>query len=276
MPQRPPDSWPKWRRTLYEIIFEAETPAGKAFDVSLIVAILLSVVVVSLDTVEPVHARWSRLLLGLEWGFTLLFSAEYILRLVTAPRPLGYARSFFGVVDLLAVLPTYFGLLFPPGRYLVVVRALRVLRIFRILKLMEYVGEAAVLGRALRASRYKITVFVFAVLTLVLIIGAMMYLVEGPAHGFTSIPRGAYWGIVTLTTVGYGDIAPQTTLGQALASVVMIMGYGIIAVPTGIVTVELGRAAGAGAVCRECGATDHGQDARFCRRCGARVEPTSR
>ena len=275
-----PDHTAPWRKKLHDVIFLADTPAGKTFDVVLIVAIVLSVIVVMLDTVESYSTRYGEILLTLEWIFTGLFTVEYVLRLLTAPSARRYAGSFFGLVDLFAVLPSYLSLLFPPGRFLLVVRGLRVLRVFRVLKLVEYVGEAAVLGRALRASRVKITVFLVSVLTVVLIVGAAMYLVEGPESGFTSIPRAAYWAIVTLTTVGYGDIAPQSSVGQALASLVMILGYGIIAVPTGIVTVELGRAAerrpsptaaaaaGSGPECRKCGMENHLPDSRFCRGCG--------
>ncbi len=267
----------EWRDYLHRIIFEADTPAGKTFDVVLIWAIVLSVVVVSLDTVESYHDRFGDLFYALEWFFTALFTVEYVLRLLTAPHAGRYARSFFGIVDLLAVLPSYVGLLVPGSQYLMVVRGLRVIRVFRVLKLMEYVGEANVLRRALRASRYKITVFILTVLVIVLFVGALMYLIEGPEHGFTSIPRAAYWGIVTLTTVGYGDIAPETPLGQALAAMVMIMGYGIIAVPTGIVTVELNRAATALANqlrCPGCGSGDHPMDASYCRLCGEALKQT--
>lgn len=282
MPERLPEDAAPWRKKLHDIIFLADTPAGKTFDVVLIVAIVLSVIVVMLDTVQAYSDRYGHILIVLEWGFTILFTVEYVLRLLTAPSAARYAGSFFGLVDLFSVLPSYLSLLFPAGRFLLVVRGLRVLRVFRVLKLMEYVGEAAVLGQALRASRVKITVFLFSVLTIVLIVGAAMYLVEGPPNGFTSIPRAAYWAIVTLTTVGYGDIAPQTALGQAMASLVMILGYGIIAVPTGIVTVELGRAAGAtrgisgagvgGERCQECGIGDHPPDSRFCRGCGTSLQ----
>ena len=263
-----------WRDRLRRIIFEADTPAGKTFDVVLIWAIILSVLVVSLDTVEAYHNRFGDIFYGIEWFFTLIFTVEYALRLLTAPSAGRYSRSFFGVVDLLAVLPSYVGLLLPGSQYLMVVRGLRVIRVFRVLKLMEYVGEANVLRRALRASRYKITVFILTVLVIVLFVGALMYLIEGPEHGFTSIPRAAYWGIVTLTTVGYGDIAPETPLGQALAAMVMIMGYGIIAVPTGIVTVELNRAAmghTARVECPGCGSAEHAMDASYCRLCGGEL-----
>jgi len=260
-----------WRNSLYVVIFGHTTPAGRAFDVALIVVILASVLAVMLDSVSAIQQRVGPLLYAAEWGFTILFTIEYFLRLACNPRPLRYARSFFGIIDLLAILPTYLGFFFPGSRYLVVIRVLRVLRVFRILKLVEYIGEADHLIKALRSSRRKVTVFLLTVLTLVVILGSLMYLVEGPAHGIDSIPRGVYWAIVTLTTVGYGDISPATTLGQALASVVMIMGYAIIAVPTGIITVELGRAQQRRVVaqtCSLCGWHEHDDNARYCKLCG--------
>ena len=262
------------RQRAYQIIFGHETAAGRAFDVALILSIIASVMVVMLESVQAVRAEHGGLLRVLEWGFTILFTIEYLLRLWCSPKPVRYARSFFGVVDLLAILPTYLSLIFPGGQALLSVRALRLLRVFRILKLAHHVSEAGVLMRALRQSRDKITVFIAAVLTLVVVLGSMMYLIEGGANGFTSIPRSVYWAIVTLTTVGYGDIAPQTNLGQALAAVVMIMGYAIIAVPMGIVTVELGnvaRRARAERSCPQCGLADHDADAWHCKKCGARL-----
>ncbi len=263
-----------WKARTFHVIFGHDTAAGKTFDVLLILAILLSVAVVMLDTVAALD-DYHPLFLGAEWIFTVLFTAEYALRLLSVRRPAGYALSFFGVVDLLAVLPTYLSLLVPGGQYLIVIRILRVLRVFRVLKLARYVGEARTLGLALRASRYKITVFLFTVLTIVVVVGSFMYLIEGPDHGFSSIPQGVYWAIVTLTTVGYGDIAPETPLGQTLAALVMIMGYGIIAVPTGIVTVELANQAQRKPSfqrCAGCGTSDHDSDASYCRRCGAGLE----
>ena len=261
-----------WRAHLHEVIFEADTPLGKAFDVLLIVSILASVTAVMLDSVVSVRAQHGSLLYGIEWFFTLLFSVEYGLRLLSVGRPLKYATSFYGVVDLLAIVPTYLSLLLPGGQYLLVIRILRILRIFRILKLVTYLSEARLLMQALRASGRKIAVFLYTVLTLVVIFGALMYVIEGEAHGFTSIPRSIYWSIVTLTTVGYGDISPQTNLGQMLASVVMIFGYAIIAVPTGIVTVEMSQAFGrkvSTQACPECSAEGHDSDARHCKYCGA-------
>ena len=230
------------RARLHEVIFASDTSAGRLFDLVLIWLILLSVATVILESVRHVREQYGELLYALEWLFTLLFTVEYILRLISVRHPLRYARSFFGVVDLLAIIPTYLSLLVPGSQYLLVIRILRLLRIFRLLKLSEYVTEADTLRRALRASRRKISVFLSAVLLLVVIIGALMYVIEGEEHGFTSIPISVYWAIVTLTTVGYGDLSPRTSLGQILASIVMIIGYGIIAVPTGIVSVELAQA----------------------------------
>ncbi len=265
---------PAWRVRLHEVIFEADTAAGRAFDVLLLCCIVLSVLAVLLESVATVHERYAWLLRAAEWSFTILFTVEYVLRLVSVGRPLRYAISFFGVVDLLAIVPTYLSVLLPGAQTLLVIRALRLLRVFRVLKLVRFVEEARVLGQALRASRHKITVFLGTVLTLVLIVGTLMYLIEGEANGFDSIPRGIYWAIVTLTTVGYGDIAPTTVLGQMLASVVMILGYSIIAVPTGIVTVELAKAT-QGQVstqaCPQCSAEGHDVDAKHCKYCGARL-----
>ncbi len=261
-----------FRQRLRIIIFEADTPAGKAFDVALIAVILLSVVVVMLDSVNRFHMRLDALFTLLEWIFTILFTIEYLARLYCVERPLKYATSFFGVVDLLAILPTYVSLIFPGSHYLAVIRVLRVLRIFRVLKLVQYLGEARLLMQALRASRRKITVFLFTVLTLVVILGSMMYIIEGEENGFTSIPRSIYWAIVTLTTVGYGDISPRTPLGQALSSLVMILGYSIIAVPTGIVTVEVARADKQTRKCPGCGASGHDADARYCKYCGTQLD----
>jgi len=269
-PQEPPRSSP-WRYRAYQVIFRHDSGAGKAFDIILIAAILASVGVVMLDSVAAVSATYHGRFLRAEWIFTILFTIEYGFRLASVRRPAGYALSFFGLVDLLAILPSYVSLLLPGGQYLIVIRILRVLRVFRVLKLAQYVGEARTLALALRASRYKITVFLFTVLTIVVVVGSLMFLVEGPAHGFTSIPRGVYWAIVTLTTVGYGDIAPATPVGQALAAIVMVMGYGIIAVPTGIVTVELAHQRDklpSGRFCPGCGLNRHETDARFCRSCG--------
>ena len=264
-----------WQRKLHKVIFEAETPAGKAFDLVLFGLILLSVASVLLESVAEIGDTYGAWLRGLEWAITILFSIEYAFRLICVGRPLRYALSFYGLVDLAAILPTYLSLIIGGAHSLAVVRALRFLRVFRILKLGHFVSEASTLGRALRASRRKILVFLGTVATLVLIIGALMYLIEGEENGFTSIPLSIYWAVVTLTTVGYGDIAPQTVLGKTLASIVMIIGYGIIAVPTGIVTVELGRLGVPKEVstqaCPECGELGHDPDAVHCKYCGAEI-----
>ena len=268
---RPPEN--NWRNTLYVIIFEAESPAGKLFDEILILAILLSIIVVMLDSVSSIAVRYGDLFYTLEWIFTILFTVEYFLRLICVGRPSRYATSFFGIIDLLAILPTYLSLMLPGSQYLLVIRSLRLLRVFRVLKLAQYIGEADLLIRALRASRRKITLFLFTVLTLVVILGSLMYVIEGAESGFTSIPRSIYWAIITLTTVGYGDIVPETNLGQALASVIMIIGYSIIAVPTGIVTSEITYASrySKGRVCQNCSFEGHDIDAKFCKRCGAKL-----
>jgi len=258
------------RHRTHEIIFEADTRAGKVFDVALIICILASVIAVMLDSIEPIRMRYGRELNVLEWIFTILFTIEYILRLATVTRPLAYARSFFGIVDLLAVLPTYVGLLAPGTEFLVVIRILRVLRVFRVLKLVQYVGEANVLLQALRLSGRKIIVFLFVVVTLVIISGSMMYIIEGSDNGFTSIPKSIYWAIVTMTTVGYGDLSPQTPIGQTVAAIIMIIGFSIIAVPTGIVAAEMGRVEAhvSTQACPACSAEGHAVDAKFCKHCG--------
>jgi voltage-gated potassium channel len=255
-----------WRR----VIFDHDTPAGNRFDVLLIIAILGSVGVVMLDSISTLSPAAHRVLFVFEWVFTILFTIEYAARLWCAADRLRYARSFYGLVDLFATLPTYLSLLFPEGRFLALVRILRVLRVFRILKLTTYVSEATVLARALSASRHKITVFLFTVITAVSVVGSLMFLIEGPEHGFTSIPTSMYWAIISLTTVGYGDLVPVTALGRALASVLVIMGYGIIAVPTGIVTLELQRAARMprAVTCSRCGRDGHDEDAKYCKECG--------
>ena len=268
---RPPLDASPGQHHAYTVIFGHDTRGGRLFDVLLIIAILASVLVIMLESVASVRAEYGGALRGAEWFFTVLFTVEYVTRLWCVGRPLTYAKSFLGLIDLLAVLPTYVSVLVPGGQVLTVVRILRVLRVFRILKLAHYVGEAGILVRALRASQHKITVFVLMIVSITVIVGSLMYLIEGPGNGFTSIPRGVYWGVVTLTTVGFGDIIPQTPWGQALASVVMIMGYGIIAVPTGIVTAELVYSARsqAGPECPDCGQRGHDADAQHCKSCGA-------
>jgi voltage-gated potassium channel len=270
----PPAEWPAWRARIYVVIFGHETAAGKAFDVVLIASIFVSVIAVMLDSVGSIHMAYGRELVVLEWCFTILFTVEYGLRLVSAPRPFRYARSFFGVVDLSSILPTYMSLILPGSQYFQVIRVLRVLRVFRVLKLVAYIGEADVLLVAIRNSRRKLSIFIAAVLALAVILGTAMYLVEGRTHGFTSIPQSIYWTIVTITTVGYGDIAPETPLGKSLASIIMLLGYAIVAVPTGIVTMELARGKPRPAPsCPGCGAAEHDDDALFCKRCSVRLQP---
>jgi len=271
IPEAPPDG--SRRARLHQIIFEADTFAGRAFDVGLIALIVISVVTVSVESLRGLSQQTQLTLVVVEWVLTAIFTLEFVLRLVAVKRPLAYATSFFGVVDLLAIMPTWIGLLVPGAQALLVVRVLRLLRIFRILKLARFLSEAQTLTRALRASSRKIIVFLLSVATIVVIVGALMFVVEGPANGFTSIPVSMYWAIVTLTTVGYGDIAPRTPLGQTLASFVMILGYGIIAVPTGIVTSELALGNLQHGVstqsCPSCSLGGHDVDAKFCRVCGA-------
>ncbi len=267
------DSNSRWRQRLHEVIFEADTAGGKAFDLTLIVCIALSIIVVMLDSIQDLHDRYGSLLYVAEWVFTLLFTAEYVLRLLSVGRPLRYALSFYGIVDFLSIVPTYLSIFIPGTQYLLVIRSLRVLRIFRIFKLSQYVGEARQLTRALHSSRRKIMIFYFTVIHIVVIVGAMMYLIEGRENGFTSIPRSIYWAIVTITTVGYGDIAPQTNVGQAVAAFLMITGYAILAVPTGIVTAEWAMQNQQRIIstqsCPQCSSEGHDADAKFCKHCGA-------
>ncbi len=266
------NTWKHLKNKFHEVIFEADTPAGKLFDIALIIAILLSVGAVMLDSIKSINDQYGSLLHIAEWIFTILFTIEYALRLLSIGRPMKYAKSFFGVIDLLAFLPTYLSVLIPGSQLFLVIRVLRVLRIFRVLKLLPYLIEAQSLMKALAASRRKITVFLFTVLLAVIIMGSFMYIIEGEENGFTSIPLSIYWSIVTLTTVGYGDLSPQTPLGQMLASVIMIFGYGLIAVPTGIVSVEIARKKFgkiSTQVCLQCSAKGHDSDAKFCKFCGA-------
>jgi voltage-gated potassium channel len=266
-----------FRNKLYEIIFEADTREGKLFDVALFIAILASVAATVLNSVGSIHAAYGRWLTGLNWFFTLIFTLEYILRLYCAKRPVRYARSFFGMVDLLAVLPTYLSPFIPGARFLDVIRILRMLRIFRVMKMVQYVDDGDLLLNAIVSSRRKIGIFLFAVVTLVVILGSLMYVIEGSENGFTSIPVGIYWAIVTLTTVGYGDISPQTGLGQGLAACIMIIGYSIIAVPTGIISAEVGRSSVWAKIplhCDACDADDHDPDATHCKHCGSKLTNT--
>ena len=260
-----------WQLKLYKIIFESDTPAGVLFDKVLLVAIVASVIVVMVDSLGGHSARQAQWLTLLEWVFTLLFTAEYLARLACVERPWRYALSFFGLVDLVSVLPTFLAVLVPGLRALIDVRVLRLLRVFRILKLTEYVAEFQFIGTALRSSRRKIAVFLSAVLVIVVSMGTVMYVVEGPSNGFTSIPVSVYWAITTMTTVGFGDIAPKTDLGRVIASLMMLLGWGVLAVPTGIVTSEMTnqRMLGSAArTCGACGARGHTAAARFCNRCG--------
>jgi voltage-gated potassium channel len=259
------------------IIFAADTPAGRTFDLGLLIAILLSVVLVVLESDPQLPAAlFEAQFVPLELGFTLLFSLEYLLRLLCSQRPIAYARSFFGIVDFLASIPPLLGLGAIGGRYFTVIRILRLMRVFRILKLGLYIREADRLKEALLASRRKIFIFLLMMINLVVLIGALMYVIEGEAGGFNSIPVGIYWAIVTITTVGYGDVAPITPLGRITASAVMLLGYSIIAVPTGIVTAELGRS-GSGVSgaqpCQACAEPQHLAGARFCHRCGTSLTP---
>ncbi|MGR9105387.1 MAG: ion transporter [Gammaproteobacteria bacterium] len=263
-----------WRRRLFIIIYRADTPAGKWFDLLLIASILISVITVMLGTVNWIHRRYADALTGLEWFFTALFTIEYILRIVCIEKPHKYIFSFYGVVDLLSIAPTYLNFLIAGSHSFLVIRTLRLLRIFRILKLMQYVVQINILMKAVAGSRHKITVFLFFICTIVVIFGSIMYLVEGPTNGFTSIPRSIYWAIVTMTTVGYGDISPKTDLGQGLAAIVMVLGYSVIAVPTGIFSAELNRAIQShesDRTCGSCGKKGHESVAVFCNVCGNRL-----
>ena len=271
----------KIKYKLYQIIFEADTKAGKAFDIALIIAVSLNILIVMLESVETLNNEYNTFFVVSEWFFTILFSIELALRLFSIPRPLKYIVSFFGQVDFWSVLPTYLGLFIPGAQHFMIIRALRILRIFRILKLNRYIHAGSNLSRALQLSGPKIIVFLGFISTLVLILGAIMYLVEGPSNGFTSIPKAVYWAIVTMTTVGYGDIAPQTILGQFLASLLMLTGYGIIAVPTGIVSAEMSgltkkemkhklndQKSSILQNCKGCNNTQHDPAALYCHQCG--------
>jgi voltage-gated potassium channel len=265
----------RWRVRMHEVIFEADTSAGRIFDIVLLILIISSVFAVMLESVESLEVQFGSILRVIELTFTIIFTLEYTARIISVGRPVKYIFSFLGIIDLLAILPTYLSFFSPGTQFLLVLRTVRLLRVFRIFKLSRYLSEADFLSRALKASRYKITVFLGAVVTLVIISGTVMYLVEGPENGFTSIPQSIYWSIVTLTTVGYGDIAPQTVLGQMLASIIMIMGYGIIAVPPGIVTVEMVNLKNKNQlttqVCPSCFKEGHDADAVFCKYCGVRI-----
>jgi voltage-gated potassium channel len=266
-----------WRLRLYIIIFEADTREGKLFDVALLLLIVASVAVVVADSIASIHARYETVFKVLEWIFTIAFTVEYIARLACVRQPWRYARSFYGVIDLLAVLPTYVAILVPGASALIDVRVLRLLRVFRIFKLAEYVDEFGALGQALHASRRKILVFMVFVMLVVMVMGTLMYVVEGPEHGFTSIPVGVYWAITTMTTVGFGDITPHTNLGRVIASTMMLLGWGTLAVPTGIVSAEFSARRGLRVpttrTCHECLSEGHAPRARFCSDCGAKLPP---
>lgn len=271
---KPSESNAQWRQKSYRVIFESDTRAGRIFDAILLWVILISVLVVFLESIQSLKNRYGNLFYILEWCFTILFTIEYIFRLISVRRPLTYAFSFYGIVDLLAILPTYLSFFIEGSQYLLVIRVLRLLRVFRIFKLTHFLSQADLLGKALVASKEKIIVFLLTVLSIVVVIGTIMYVVEGPENGFTNIPISIYWCIVTLTTVGYGDISPQTPLGQFLASLVMITGYAIIAVPTGIVTVELAetvRRGGRNTYCPNCKRDGHDADAVYCKYCSSKL-----
>ncbi|MCU1716998.1 ion transporter [Pseudomonas sp. 5P_3.1_Bac2] len=261
------------RQRLYVIIFQTDTPAGARFDRYLLLTIMASLAVVILDSIDSIHQRYVGLLTALEWLFTAIFAIEYLLRLYCSPKPLRYAFSFFGLIDLLAILPGIIALFYADAQYLLIIRVIRMLRVFRILKLRPYLSQANFLLTALRTSKQKIVVFFACIATLVTVFGTLMYVIEGPEHGFTSIPTGIYWAVVTLTTVGFGDIVPRTALGQALSTLVMITGYSIIAVPTGIFTAELSNAMRGAEqqqhACPSCAKNKHEQAAAFCSRCGS-------
>jgi voltage-gated potassium channel len=282
MELQPRSTAPGWQRTAYRVIFESDTRAGRAFDIGLLLAIVLSVLTVMLDSVEPIQRLLGPYLRALEWFFTGLFFFEYLARLLVVRRPLAYALSWLGVIDLLSLVPTLAALLFASSRYLLAIRTLRLLRVFRIFKLGRFVGEGEFIVKALKASRFKILVFLSAVLMLATAVGSLMYVVEGGRNGFSSIPKSVYWAIVTLTTVGYGDISPHTVVGQALASVLMILGYAILAVPTGIVSAHMVGTASPPATqppapafkqaaCGGCQATGHRPEAAYCWQCGSAV-----
>ena len=270
------DSNKHWREDLYVMIFQTDTQAGRRFDGILLLIILASLVIVMLDSIDSIHRNYADVLAYIEWGFTVIFLGEYILRLYSSPKPLRYAFSFYGLVDLLAIVPGILALYYADAQYLLIIRIIRMLRIFRVLKLSPYLKQANYLMSALRGSKQKIIVFLLSVSTLVTVFGTLMYVVEGPEHGFTSIPKGIYWAIVTLTTVGFGDIVPKTPLGQVISSMVMITGYSIIAVPTGIFTAELANAMRGEQLkhdCPVCSKNNHEHGAAFCSRCGNALFP---
>ncbi len=268
-----------WKGKLHEIIYEADTPLGKWFDILLFILIIVSVILVMLESVKDFDAKYHELLFTFEWVITIFFSIEYVARIISIKKPKKYIFSFYGIIDLISTIPLYISYFFAGSQVLLAVRALRLLRVFRILKLVQFLGEASQLKKALQASRAKIAVFIYTVLILSVIMGTIMYWVESDVSGFTSIPRSIYWAIVTLTTVGYGDIAPQTALGQLIATMVMILGYGIIAVPTGIVTSEFTKQNMSEETkvhlntqaCTSCSTEGHRDDATHCYNCGSEL-----
>ena len=269
------DKYAKLKKRIYNIIFEAETPRGKAFDIALIICILLSVGVIMLESVDSIKLKIGTLLYVLEWIFTVIFTIEYSLRIWVVANKKKYIYSFYGLVDLLSILPTYLSLVMTGASALLIIRSIRLARVFRVFKLARFVGEGQILMSALKSSRHKITVFLVTVITSVIVAGTLMYIIEGKENGFTNIPVSIYWAIVTLTTVGYGDISPQTPLGQAVASIIMILGYGIIAIPTGIVTAEMAfrktKPAVTTEVCPRCLKEGHDRDAKFCKYCSQKL-----
>jgi voltage-gated potassium channel len=270
----------RWRHSLYQIIYQANTPAGRSFDIALMILILASVLTITLDSVAEINQKYGDELSAAEWLFTILFTLEYILRIFCIHKPIKYIGSFYGVIDLISILPSYLSLFLPGAHYLLVIRVLRVLRVFRVLKLVRFINQANLLVNALRASRLKITIFMFTISTLLIVFGSAMYLIEGPENGFTNIPVSIYWSVVTLTTVGFGDITPKTDLGRAASAVVMIIGYAIIAVPTGIFTAELSKEMkkqdkADGRMCPRCRHPGHEKDANYCRICGTELPPSS-
>ncbi len=264
-----------WRSKIFKIIYHSDTPAGKWFDIMLIAFIVISVLTIILDSVNQLHVDYGSVFYILEWFFTIVFTIEYILRIISVRKPIKYVFSFFGIVDILSILPTYLSLFFVGAQTLLVIRILRVLRIFRILKLAHYSEQMQTLTRAIRNSRHKLFVFFFFIATVLVLFGSVMYLIEGPENGFTSIPHGIYWAVVTMTTVGYGDIAPHTALGRGVASLIMLTGFSIIAIPTGIFAAELNkesrRSRKLSRKCEACGLVGHTENASYCRNCGVEL-----
>ena len=266
----------KLKQKLYVIIFKADTRPGKIFDITLLILILISILAVMLESVSSIDSKYGNILNIIEWVITFFFTVEYILRIWVVRKPFKYIFSFYGIIDLMAILPSFLEIFFTGAHGMIIIRALRLLRVFRLFKITRYTSESNQLMRALKASRTKISIFLFTVVTIVIVIGTLMYLVEGEENGFTSIPKSIYWAITTLTTVGYGDIAPGTNLGQFLASIVMIIGYAIIAVPTGIVTAEISRSRhtdNSAQRCPKCLKEGHDSDAKNCKFCGTKLNP---